>query len=657
MSKRLIKSFIHNLRPIFYKLPIIRSYYKFVGRNLIGIKLNKLLTNQSFLDKITKILPTDDNISSISEIEKKDIIESAEKVLSGNYNILGSGDVIMNPIDWHSDFKKSFTWKKGKYYMDYIQVQLENDADVKVPRELSRSHHLLHVALAYNLTKREEFADFLRLQIINWIEENPLMYSINWGCAMDVSIRAVNWIWCLGLLSDYDWKKHDKDLRFIKVSLFQHGWFIFRNLEGSIFNYTNNHYLSNLTGLIFLGQLFNSVSDGKKWLNYGELSFYREIRIQILPSGITYERSLHYNRLVLELILWPLISLKCSGNKIPQDIWSRLENMFEFIMHTSRPDGSCPIIGDQDNGRLLPFGTEELNDFQYLLSIGSLLFKRAEFKNVDQGYNIYSALLGSKYNLNMYEEIDDFKGEIKSIGFNDVGLYVMRTNKNYLIFNGSTRGLYSDKKSLNTHSHSDLFSFDLFIRDKAFIIDPGTYVYTSNKLERNLFRGTRKHNTVVVDGQNQDKLSENDLFQMSRDSTSTIKEWTTNNQQDLISAEHNGYMSLDEPVKHLRSITFEKLSENWLIIDQLLGDGIHDFEVLFHFNEHINIVIIDENTIVTKSKGSNLELSFKSNSDFKIVKEISYISKSYGTKVKSESVIIKSNSSCPFILETKIQII
>ena len=151
-----------------------------------------------------------------------------------------------------------------------------------MPRELSRSHHLLHVALAYNLTKREEFADFLITQIINWIDENPLMYSINWGCAMDVSIRAVNWIWCLGLLSDYDWGKYDKELSQIEESLFQHGWFIFRNLEGSIFNYTNNHYISNLSGLIFLGQLFNSTRDGKKWLDYGRSSFYREIRIQII---------------------------------------------------------------------------------------------------------------------------------------------------------------------------------------------------------------------------------------------------------------------------------------------------------------------------------------------------------------------------------------
>ena len=656
MSKIFINSFLKNLRPISYKIPLVRFYDKMLAKILISSKIRNSNKEKPFLDRIINILPTN-NIDGINQIEKKEIIKSAEKILTGTYNVLGSGDVMMDPIDWHSDFKSSFTWPKGKYYKKYIQVQLENSSDVKVPRELSRSHHLLHVALAYNLTKREEFANFFCSQIINWIKENPLMYSINWGCAMDVSIRAVNWIWCIGFLSDYDWRKNTNELLIIEKSLFEHGWFIYRNLEGNIFNYSNNHYLSNLTGLIFLGQLFKPISDGKKWLDYAELSFYREIRIQILPSGLTYERSLHYNRLVLELILWPIISFKCSGKLIPQDIWSRLENMFNFILHTCRPDGSCPIIGDQDNGRLLPFGTEEVDDFQYLLSIGSILFKRSDFKKYDNGYNIYCALLGEKYNINLYNKIEDFKGQIKSIGFKDAGFYLMRNDKNYLIFNGATRGLYSDKKSSGIHTHSDLFSFDLFINDKAFIVDPGTFTYTSNKLERNLFRGTRKHNTVVVDGQNQDKLSENDLFQMSKSSTAKIKKWTTNQYHDIISAEHNGYMRLKEPVNHLRTITFEKLAQTWLIIDQLTGSGIHDFEVMFHFNENIKIEIVDEKTIISKSKGLNIKLSFSSNSVFKIVKELSYISKSYGTKVKSHSINIKSTSSCPFNLETRISVL
>ena len=249
------------------------------------------------------------------------------------------------------------------------------------------------------------------------------------------------------------------------------------------------------------------------------------------------------------------------------------------------------------------------------------------------------------------------KSEIKSKGFPDSGFYTMRHNRNYLIFNGSNRGLYLDGKLSSLHTHSDLFSFDLYIKDKAFIIDPGTYVYTSNRDERNLFRSTSKHNTVVVDNFNQDVLDENNLFQISCKSISSINKWITNNQMDIISAEHNGYMRLNEPVKHTRTIIFNKLLENWFITDELSGSGVHDFQVFFHFNEHINVLIVDKNTIITESEGINIELSFKSNSAFKIVKNSSYISKSYGTKVKSDSIIINSKTSCPFELETNIKIL
>ena len=60
----------------------------------------------------------------------------------------------------------------------------------------------------------------------NWIDENPLMYSINWGCTMDVAIRAVNWIWTLGLIIGSK-ELDNKTIEKIKVSLYQHGWFIF----------------------------------------------------------------------------------------------------------------------------------------------------------------------------------------------------------------------------------------------------------------------------------------------------------------------------------------------------------------------------------------------------------------------------------------------
>ena len=73
-----------------------------------------------------------------------------------------------------------------------------------------------------------------------------------------------------------------------------------------------------------------------------------------------------------------------------------------------------------------------------------------------------------------------------------------------------------DPKSPSGHKHNSRLSFDLFAYDKSFIIDPGAYIYTVDSKMRNLFRSTKYHNTVVVDGKEQNKFSESLLFSMVR---------------------------------------------------------------------------------------------------------------------------------------------
>ena len=60
--------------------------------------------------------------------------------------------------------------------------------------------------------------------------------------------------------------------------------------------------------------------------------------------------------------------------------------MYNFLYITIKPDSSVPNIGDQDNGRLLPFGNEKVDDFKYLFSISSVLFNNYQMKENGNGY-------------------------------------------------------------------------------------------------------------------------------------------------------------------------------------------------------------------------------------------------------------------------------
>ena len=125
----------------------------------------------------------------------------ADNCLNGKISIF-EVEINDKQINWSKDYRSGYIWKAGKYFKDYIQVNLSDNSDVKFPRELSRSHHILKVSQAYAISKDEKYAKYVVSQLDDWINSNPYMQSINWGCAMDVSIRAVNWIVALSLIRD-----------------------------------------------------------------------------------------------------------------------------------------------------------------------------------------------------------------------------------------------------------------------------------------------------------------------------------------------------------------------------------------------------------------------------------------------------------------------
>jgi hypothetical protein len=53
------------------------------------------------------------------------------------------------------------------------------------------------------------------------------------------------------------------------------------------------------------------------------------------------------------------------------------------------------------------------------------------------------------------------------------------------------------------HSHSDTLSVVAWLGTERIFIDPGTYTYVGDPVERDWFRGSSAHNTVCIDGRSQ----------------------------------------------------------------------------------------------------------------------------------------------------------
>tara|TARA_B100001113_G_scaffold352060_1_gene352539 strand:- start:1370 stop:2212 length:843 start_codon:yes stop_codon:yes gene_type:complete len=277
-------------------------------------------------------------------------------------------------------------------------------------------------------------------------------------------------------------------------------------------------------------------------------------------------------------------------------------------------------------------------------------------KKNGNGYNIYCSQLGKKYNLSYFKNIySEFENKLKSEYFNDAGFLVIRDDSNYMIANIKSHGNFIDSKTQSVHTHSDLFSFELFINEKSFIIDPGTFVYTSNYSLRNLYRSTMMHNTASIDNKSQEEINEKNLFQMTNYSNPSLEAFKENKHEIFFSAKHEGYKRLKNPVIHQRSINYYKKNKEWVILDSFDGNGNNVIELAYHFSDKVILELKNKNSFITKSTGTNIEISFSSKSDFKVLKSNYSLSKSYGTLNKAEKLVIRFDGKLPYSLETIIR--
>lgn len=609
--------FRHHYYRLFYK-PIMNGIRK---KALLSLNERDLITiiRESFL--IEK-----GEIEKVSELEQKNIVQEADKIMDNVFNYLGSGDKVLSPVCWDTDFISGYKWSQGLYYKKYVQVSLDNHADVKLPRELSRSHFLLHLALAYVFTGDDKYANKAVSLIEEWIDNNPFLHSINWCCAMDVAIRAVNWLWALAILKDYalDRNKSEK----IAISLYQHGWYIFRNLEGNRLTYNGNHYYSDLVGLLHLGLLFKKDAEGSFWFSFGEKELFREMRLQVLPSGMHYEGSTNYHRLVLELTLPCISLLKKNGQVVPPDIDARLKSMFDIVKQLVMPNGEMPIIGDQDNGRCLPFGTEKINDYQYLLTLGAYLYEDSD------AHNVYCALL-KDLRTSEFSSTHQNNEHQKLALLKDAGFILYKDENWYCLNNIDNQGLYRDVANDPGHTHADWLSFVLAFKDIPLIIDPGTYVYSSNPERRNEFRSTSMHNTLTVDGKSQADVPQKQLWSLPRKKAPILHSCVYKNDVALLECENQAYSTSEEKVIHNRQFIISK--EGVEIADTVVSEIDHHIDLYYYLRPQIEVEISGKK-LSLKINEALFSLELRSSNGFVLEVNDCEVSNGYGSLTPTKCV-------------------
>jgi hypothetical protein len=577
--------------------------------------------------------------------------EDAERICRHEFNLLGTGLINLGkPIDWHIDPVSGYRWPKKLFTEVRKERTIPRGDDLKFPWELSRMQHLPTLGKAFRLTRDNRYAREVVDQVNHWLDDNPCPYGVNWTCAMDVAIRMMNIIWAYLFIRDASLLTDEFRARLV-VSLRQHGQFIWFNLEfglredGSVTN--GNHYLTNIVGLLFLGLVCPELKLAEQWKAVGLKALIEEMDRQVHPDGVNFESSTSYHRLVLELFTAAALLCRTNDVVLPNKFWQRLERMFEFVLYITRPDGKVPVVGDADDGRIVilsNYGSWDRRDFRYLLSVGAVLFNREDMKAHAGGFSEDAFWLLGSSGVNAFAALKEDVADVGSKAFPDAGFYVMRQGDRYLLACCGEVGT----DGLGNHKHNDLLSFELFAGDKAFIVDPGTYVYTRDANWRNVFRSTKSHNTVVIDGQEQNRFDPSQIFRMSPDAKVIIREWVSTPDLDRLDVEHTGYTRLHQPVRHRRTFCFRKGAGTWEILDILTGPGDHTADWYFHFDSGIALSSPSKGLFRTSCNGTNLEMVMRSESplEFNIVD--GWVSRQYGSKLPAKILHLSGtfNGAC-----------
>ncbi len=567
-------------------------------RTRVGDLLRKNMQERFFIQPADRkeVL---DGLHKVSPDAEKAIIAEADRICLHIFDLLGSGPTPLGErIDWHVDFKTGHRWNPRSLYKRIRPAPYPGGFDIKVPWELSRCHHFVRLGQAYWITEKERYAREFMAQVEDWMEHNPWPFGVNWNCTMEVAIRAVNWLWGIAFFLG---SSHLTDEFLFKIcrSLLIHGRHIMNNLEGSKKSaLTSNHYLSNLAGLVYLAVCCPFFKEAEQWLKLGTEELWSEMLKQVYPDGVDFEASISYHRLATELFLSPILLCQRNGIPVPEAAVSRLEKMIEFVMAYTKPDGTAPLIGDNDNGRLLRLKVwadpeQEWKDHRYLLGLGACLFERGDFaRAAEEDWEEGLWLLGRK--AIHCREKHLLKGEkptpIKSKAYPDSGFFVMRDQDLYMIIHAGTSG----QKGNGGHGHNDTLGFELYAGGRAWLVDPGTYLYTPDYRSRNLFRSTAYHNTVRVDDQEISPFRGSQLFQMSNHAHPRVRIWQVGEKSDLLIAMHSGYQRFRRPVWHQRAICFDKERTLWVIQDTFEGEGDHQLDWYFHLAPGVEAEQLDD---------------------------------------------------------------
>lgn len=351
--------------------------------------------------------------------------------------------------------------------------------DVRSVHELSRMHHWCAYALAAHIDAEhaQEWCGVLASEIASFATTWPPEHGTHWAFPMGTALRVYS------MLVAWDWARRtgrtEASLhRRVAALALDHAESVWvrRERRGGL---STSHYAANLLGILAVARYLPDESTSAARGAFAVRELRRELHRQILDDGMSNEASTGYHRQIVDTFVHARTLL---GADAEQAGWTAADDTL-----VERAVARCaqlerlgmPLIGDNDDGMAM-----KLTGFAPDCS------------------HIYDIM---------------HPGPVASLHMPSAGIYVFEQERLRVTLRNGSVGQFGK----GGHAHQDLNSVTVCVDDMAFVIDPGTSVYTQNAELRNTERSVGMHATMWWDdvAQLDAPLGENGLFWLLDDHT------------------------------------------------------------------------------------------------------------------------------------------
>ncbi len=414
---------------------------------------------------------------------------------------------------------------------------------------------------AYYKTGRVEYVERVDTDTRDWILNNPMpsrMTRTGHWRGLTTSARARAWMFTFYGLQQCD--EFSPSTRLLMLSsLFHHAQYLLVFHRHDAFNWT----ISELEGLATIATAWPEFDDSPGWRAFALERMGEEMSNQVYPDGADVELTAIYHRITTEHFEKFIGVFREFGYDVPDSLRHGVEEMWNYLALTLRPDGTTPENNDCDRR-----------------NIGEKLLNAARVHDrPDWTWCVTNGTSGTE------------PAAGQSVTFPWAGHAVMRSSwrrdAQWSFFDIGPYG--------SNHQHRDKLHISVDAYGRALLVDAGRYNYERGKW-RDYFTGSRAHNVIRIDGGGQKAYTERASAPLNISNYGTTPDW------DFARGIYSGgYAGVSGEAIHTRTVIYVR-DRFWVVADRVETDRPRDIEALWHFAPDCSLVV-DDRSVVTVDPG------------------------------------------------------